>query len=92
MKGHVKLTLCQVTKKYSYSSEAKALKFVAVRQDLERAYYCSHCDGYHTTSQKLEDTIRYGGIDEEELENLKQPEDITIDLVAQRLNQLKSKL
>lgn len=92
MIGHVKLTFCPKAKKYTYSSEAKALKFVESRSDLQRAYYCPHCDGYHVTSQKLEDTIRFGGMDDEELENLEQPEEITLDLVAERLKQLKNKL
>lgn len=82
--SHKRLTFCHVADKYSYSSEAKALKFVERREDLKRAYYCPHCDGYHTTSMGSEDAEKYLGVREERV--------TSIDDVVKRLQELKTKL
>ena len=80
---------CPVTKKSIYSSEAKALKFVDRYEDIKRAYYCEHCDGYHTTSKTIGQVVSYGVVEKEELE---QPKEITIDMLAERLKELGDKL
>lgn len=92
MKKHARLEYCNVADKYTYSSEAKALKFVSARNDLTRAYYCPHCDGYHTTSKSIGQVISYGVLGPEEIESFHHFDNITIDLVAERLKQLKEKL
>lgn len=82
MKNHKALKYCSAAQKYTYSSEAKALKFVEAREDLKRAYYCPHCDGYHTTSQDLRNAIKYSGVVVDETEP-------TIDAIRLRLKELK---
>lgn len=80
---------CSVTKKSIYSSEAKALKFVNRYEDIKRAYYCEHCDGYHTTSKTIGQVVSYGVVEADEFI---QPKEITVDMLTARLKQLKSEL
>lgn len=83
------MKVCPVTKKSIYSSEAKALKFVDRYEDIKRAYYCEHCDGYHTTSKTIGQVVSYGVVDKEDFI---QPEEITMDMLAERLKELGDKL
>lgn len=93
MKAKERYTLCKATKKYSYSSESKAMRAVCRYEDIERAYYCDYCNGYHTTSQTLEETLKYGGIDEEVVkESTPHEGEITLDMVAEKLRILKERL
>ena len=43
---------CKETKKYIFSSEAKAVRSMNKYEDIERVYFCEHCQGFHTTSQE----------------------------------------
>lgn len=85
MRNHKGLNWCHVAQKYSYSSEAKADKFVKVRPDLKRSYYCSHCDGYHTTSMDMEKAVKYVGLEIDETP-------VTLDNIQKRLKELTQKL
>lgn len=85
MRGHKKLVWCQKAQKYSYQSESKAMKAVVKYNDIQRAYYCSDCDGYHTTSMSQENAEKYIGLKKEEAPT-------SLDMVAERLKQLTQKL
>ena len=76
MKGNA-IEYCGVTKKYCYSSEAKANRAVNKYDDIKRAYFCHDCCKWHTTSREVST--------EDECEK------ITEGDVASRLKALKRK-
>ena len=83
------MKICPATKKCIYSSEAKAMKFVNRYEDIKRVYYCEHCDGYHTTSKTLGQVISYGVLSKEEVN---EPGNISMEMLAKRLKELRDKL
>lgn len=61
-----KIEYCKKTKKFIYSSEAKAIRAMNRYPDIKRVYYCGHCDGYHTTSMGTGLAIQEGIISKPE--------------------------
>ena len=66
MKNHKKIPICKHTGKASYSSEAKAIRAVNNYDSIKRAYFCEHCDGFHITSETIEQTLGRNVLDPEE--------------------------
>ena len=54
---------CKVTKKYCYSSEAKATRAMNRYDDIKRVYLCEHCNSWHTTSMSYKEALREGVIE-----------------------------
>ena len=50
---NTKTEYCKETKKYIYSSEAKAYRAMNTYEDIQRVYFCSYCEGFHTTSKTI---------------------------------------
>lgn len=57
---------CKETHKISFSSEAKAYRSLNKYEDIKRVYYCEFCEGFHLTSQSLEQRLEYGELSLEE--------------------------
>ena len=57
---------CKKTHKMSFSSEAKAYRSLNKYEDIKRVYYCEFCEGFHLTSQSLEQRLEYGELSLEE--------------------------
>ena len=57
---------CKKTHKISFSSEAKAYRSLNKYEDIKRVYYCEFCEGFHLTSQSLEQRLEYGELSLEE--------------------------
>lgn len=57
---------CKKTHKMSFSSEAKAYRSLNKYEDIKRVYYCEFCDGFHLTSETIEQTLEYGELSLEE--------------------------
>ncbi len=47
-----KIEYCKITKKYIFSSEAKAMRSLNKYEDIKRVYFCKHCESFHTTSKE----------------------------------------
>lgn len=73
-----KFEYCDKTKKYIYSSEAKAIRAVTRYDEIKRVYFCSHCEGFHTTSKSIDEVLALGELPVEE-EN---------ELLRERINEL----
>ena len=80
MKKLDKYNYCKVTKKYSFSSEARAIRKLNSYEDIKRVYFCKHCEGFHLTSKEWDPAM-----DEED-------EPTTIEEINKRLEFLKNKL
>lgn len=90
MRNHKKIPVCKKTGKATYSSEAKAIRAVNNYEEIKRAYFCSHCDGFHITSQTVEETLDNGGnIDTEEENRLLK---IKINKMANNIDELKKRV
>ena len=77
---NTEIKYCNKTKKYIYSSEAKAVRAVNKYDEIQRAYFCEHCEGFHTTSQTIAQTLADGEIScEEENRLLRQRVDNLVD-------------
>jgi hypothetical protein len=50
---------CKETGKYIYCSEAKATRALNRYDEIQRVYFCSSCDGFHSTSKTLEETLEF---------------------------------
>lgn len=92
MKNRKPLLKCKETGKISFTSEAQAQRRVDKYKDIQREYYCTSCDGWHLTSLTLEEALNYECLNDEEKENMVAPEEITIEVVAAKLKELKEKL
>ena len=57
---------CKKTHKMSFSSEAKAYRSLNKYEDIKRVYYCEFCDGFHLTSETIEQTLEFGELSIEE--------------------------
>lgn len=57
---------CKKTHKISFSSEAKAYRSLNKYEDIKRVYYCEFCEGFHLTSQSLEQRLEHGELSLEE--------------------------
>ena len=57
---------CSTTKKFKYPSEAKAVRALNRYDDIKRVYFCSECQGFHTSSQTLSDVLETGELSFEE--------------------------
>ena len=57
---------CKETHKMSFSSEAKAYRSLNKYEDIKRVYYCEFCEGFHLTSQSLEQRLEHGELSLEE--------------------------
>lgn len=57
---------CKKTHKMSFSSEAKAYRSLNKYEDIKRVYYCEFCDGFHLTSETIEQTLEFGELSLEE--------------------------
>ena len=76
---------CKKTHKISFSSEAKAYRSLNKYEDIKRVYYCEFCDGFHLTSQSLEQILEYGELSCEEenrllREKINKLEDLTTSI------------
>ena len=76
---------CKKTHKMSFSSEAKAYRSLNKYEDIKRVYYCEFCDGFHLTSQSLEQILEYGELSCEEenkllREKINKLEDLTTSI------------
>ncbi len=60
-----KIRYCKKTKKYCYSSEAKATRAMNRYKDIKRVYFCKSCNSFHTTSISKDVAIKEGIIEEE---------------------------
>ena len=72
--------VCKKQKKVCLS-EAAAMRRVERFADIQRAYLCPHCGDWHITS-------RGSFFEEKESE----PQEITMDMIKQRMEQIKRKL
>lgn len=87
------LLRCEQTGKISFLSEAAAQRRVNKYEDIKRVYYCEHCEGYHLSSRTVNQMLSYDVLGEEEKQGLIKPNcEITIDMVAEKLKELKEKL
>ena len=50
---------CKETGKYIYSSEAKATRAMNRYDEIQRVYFCTSCNSFHTTSKTLEETLEF---------------------------------
>ena len=62
----IEMKECKKTHKMSFSSEAKAYRSLNKYEDIKRVYYCEFCDGFHLTSETIEQTLEYGELSLEE--------------------------
>lgn len=75
-----KVEYCPKTDKYCYSSEAKATRAVNRYCDIQRCYYCEHCDSFHTTSLSEEKALEEGIITEKKTASFFSAEHISREL------------
>lgn len=76
---------CTQTGKYSYSSEAKALRAVNGYESIKRYYYCEYCNGWHTT--KMNENIAVSnGVKDKPKRNRK----VSNNKIQKRLNKLNN--
>lgn len=57
---------CKQTGKVSFSSEAKATRKLNKYDQIQRVYFCGDCEGFHLTSETVEETLENGAVDLEE--------------------------
>lgn len=72
--------ICDVTHKISLS-EAAANRRAERYDDIQRVYYCKHCDSWHLTKRELGDWVKE-----------EQHKDITQEEIKNRYNELIKKL
>lgn len=77
---------CETTKKYCYSSEAKAQRAKNRYEDIKRVYLCPDCGYWHTTSLSMGLSISTGIIAKP-----KKKKEYTSEEIAKRLEELKNK-
>ena len=77
---------CKETGKYCYSSEAKATRALNRYKDIERVYFCSSCEQYHTTSIGRDLAVKKGII------KPKSPKKCTKRVIKQRLEKLEMRI
>ena len=82
-----KYSYCVETGKYSYSSEAKAIRALNRYEEIQRVYKCDSCNEWHTTSIGKIKAIEMGLI-RKKRKTGKVPSE---DKIQQRLNELKNK-
>lgn len=80
-----KIEYCKETKKYRYSSEAKANRAMNKYKDIRRVYYCNSCDGFHTTSMGIGLSIEHGVI-----EKPKKKKNISSRMIQDKINYLEN--
>lgn len=80
-----KVEHCKETGKFIYSSEAKAMRALNRYDDIKRVYFCSSCEGFHTTSKDLEETLEYCELSLEEENKLLRKK---IDELTEKLDKL----
>ena len=56
---NTKVEHCKETGKYIYSSEAKATRAMNRYDEIQRVYFCTSCNSFHTTSKTLEETLEF---------------------------------
>ena len=78
-----KLKYCPTTKKFCYSSEAKAQRALNRYDEIQRIYHCSDCDGWHSTSMDSETSSSFGYIEE--------PDEVSSGDIRKRLKKLLKK-
>lgn len=81
-----KVEYCKETGKYCYSSEAKATRALNRYEDIERVYFCSGCEQYHTTSIGRGLAIKQGILKQ------KAPKKCNERVIAKRLEKLQERL
>lgn len=79
-----KVTYCSQTKKFCYSSEAKANRAKNRYEDIRRVYHCEHCGNWHTTSMGTGLAVQEGII-----KKTKPKKEVTPDQIQARIDQLK---
>ena len=84
----VEVSFCKLSKgKLVYSSEAKANRALHRYKDIKRYYYCTKCEGYHTTSMDFITALERG------LDVAVEPKDVVdLNYVAARIQELELKV
>ena len=83
------IEICKETGKNSFSSEAQATRRMNSYKDIQRVYYCPHCDGFHLTSVTEAELLSFNVLSpEEENELLKKK----IDKLSKKVSILKKEV
>ena len=77
---------CGKTKKYCYTSEAKAQRSLNAYEQIKRVYHCDHCDYWHTTKISGGKAFELGIIEAEERRS------ISPKRIRKEIRKLKNKL
>lgn len=77
---------CKKTHKISFSSEAKAYRSLNKYEDIKRVYYCEFCDGFHLSSQTVEQVLEYGELSIEEENKLLREK---INKITEKINRVE---
>lgn len=86
MRGKEHSKYCKETKKYCYSSEAKATRAKNKYENIRRVYFCESCGSFHTTKMGENLAIKEGII------KPKKQKKITPKTIEKRLEKLKKRV
>ena len=88
-----KTEYCNETKKYCYSSEAKATRALNKYDEIKRVYLCSSCGTWHSTSKTTEYVLEHQELSsEEEIRLLRELNNKLADKITELEKEIKSKV